>query len=1199
MRTENTLKLISLIPLLILFSFSSYYLYLSFDNYRNVATLNSNMKENNLLGELLVALAAERGLSNTYVSSNGVIGSDMLAAKGRAPTDKAYDALKAYHRANPKALETKTSAIVNNLDNLASMRERIDSLSIDANDMFFNYYSVIISLILERMKESTFKVAANSQITSLNIALASSFNDIEFNGQERGFISGLLGLYKPISPENLEMWISIASKTNTLSAIAVRPEETQQKIDSLVNKPDSQRIINDIEQVKAEIMLVAQTGEFLIDPTVWFTMMSNKIEIITGITSIIKDSLKVEVDNFFKLTIIQLAVAVSVWLISFILLIIGYIMSKNINKNILELGKVFTRVEELAGTKEKLDLRTSKDTTKAYGIIDKALESIAEEKRKAEDASYAKSIFLANMSHEIRTPLNGIIGFTELLKNTDLDGEKLEFLEVIEKSSENLLDIINNVLDLSKIESNKVEIDEIPFLPIPEFENAIEVYGPKATEKNIQLTSYIHPGLTDYLKGDITKIKEVIINLLSNAVKFTPQNGSINVVIDRGTSVKRGYANVIFSVEDTGIGIQESKIGEIFNAFSQADSTITRKYGGTGLGLTISSQYVALMGGKLQVESKEGRGSKFYFAIDLIETPSSEIRLQNRYSHFVCAMLSVPGSKKNHEKIIKTYLEYFGATVRSFTKFDELKDLIYKSGVNSVIVNLENLSAEDIKEYKKIKLPILTVLKPQDQKRIEEIMTQYVSIMFEPINITKLVKFLDQGRDLIPKDLKAQAPQPTQPQATEAEPKLETPTIFDKLDKPEEKTKTKTTKKVEVVEMIDPVGKPKIQEFANSDMTIKPKIEPVMTPTISVDVPVGLKGEANVITPAVAIKPQVEPAIAPKVSVDMPVGLKGETNIIAPVAPNTGNAFYKVPADKLENNTKFSARVLVAEDNEINQKLIKRTLEDIGLEIVTAANGLLAFEERQKGGYDIVFMDIAMPVMDGVEATHKILQYEKKHNMTHVPIVAITANALKGDREKFMSEGLDEYVTKPIKKDSILRVLNMFIPHKAVRDEKLEQELAKKFSSIIQEDEPVSNTVPAESNNVVEPEKVQNESIEQSKAKPTKDILVCKKSSLETRVFADMVKKINGSVDSATSIEDFKELIQSTDYKLILIDKEVTIEPSLKSIITSIKNSNGNTKVALFYELDKPSSMFDGLADVISHNIATRVQLQELIAKYL
>jgi len=199
------------------------------------------------------------------------------------------------------------------------------------------------------------------------------------------------------------------------------------------------------------------------------------------------------------------------------------------------------------------------------------------------------------MSHEIRTPLNGIVGFTELLKSTDLNEEQIEFITIIEKSSENLLSIINNILDLSKIESNKTELDTVIFDPIIEFENAVETYGIKASEKNIELDFYLDPSIDKKLIGDAVKLKEILINLLSNAIKFTDFGGKIKVEIKK-VSTKENQTELAFSIEDNGVGMTKEQQLNVFTAFTQADVSITRKYGGTGLGLTISTKFLELMG---------------------------------------------------------------------------------------------------------------------------------------------------------------------------------------------------------------------------------------------------------------------------------------------------------------------------------------------------------------------------------------------------------------------------------------------------------------------------------------------------------------------------------------------------------------------------------------------------------------------------
>ncbi|MDR2100771.1 MAG: nitrate- and nitrite sensing domain-containing protein, partial [Campylobacteraceae bacterium] len=862
-KTKNMLRLIAQFPLVILFLVSSYYLYASFVAYQNITRFEQKNEESIMLNELAIQLASERGLANAYLSSNGLIAREIIPQQ-RARTDSALKAFNSYYTTHEMSARVKS--VAEKLSQLSSIRTKVDNLEASPQEIFFDYYAQINRLILDEMRDSTLSTTTNSQITSLSNALISAYHDIEYNGQEMGFMAGVLSSYEPIPENLLHTWISISSQTATLQTTGLHTSGIEQTLNNILNAPEALQVYTDIEEAKGSIMQSSATGMFLIDPTLWFSMMSEKIKIINQAAGAIRQTLLEEITNYMTENIMRFFISATIWLVSLLLLFTGFIYSRKFFKNIQDLGNVFTRVEDLAGTQNRLDLDTAEDTSKAYKIIDQALINIALEKRKAEEASAAKSIFLANMSHEIRTPLNGIIGFTDLLKESGLDGEKLEFVEVIQKSSENLLTIINNVLDLSKIESNKVELDEIPFLPIQEFENAVEVYGPKAAEKNIQLSAYIDPSLTNYLKGDITKIKEVLINLMSNAVKFTPQNGSIVISIIRFESMVQGSTRIQFSVEDNGVGIPQSKLHDIFNAFSQADSTITRKYGGTGLGLTISSKFVDMMGGQLQVESTEGKGSKFFFALDLVETPSNEPLLLQRYTQYRFAMLTKANNVKLYEKFAKSYLEYFGAQIVQYSSFDELKKLVYNSSINSIFVDLENVSEDDIKQYKKIQLPIIVIMKPSQQRRFEEFNTDYISSIFEPINITKLVKVLDQKIGKLPKETAskiAQSQQVVQPQPivqpiqpAPIQPTIESvqPTITPSFIVPSIEPHiepTITPKAEEPIEFKEPV----INMINNDD--IKPK-EPDAQPTIDEEPKLDIKFDLKEETPTVTVQPIFE-----------------------------------------------------------------------------------------------------------------------------------------------------------------------------------------------------------------------------------------------------------------------------------------------------------------------------------------------------
>lgn len=304
--------------------------------------------------------------------------------------------------------------------------------------------------------------------------------------------------------------------------------------------------------------------------------------------------------------LIFFGIAGAIGIIGIFLLIFGYYTNQSELKNNMELKKIiFDAFENLTDEeKSKLSLDTYTDIENVYHQLQSLIANSKQDKEIALQANEAKSLFLANMSHEIRTPLNGIVGFTELLKSTDLNDEQKEFLSIITKSSENLLEIINSILDLSKIESNKVDVEHIIFDTHEEFDSTVETYAVRASEKDIELNYYIDPTISDKLKGDPTKIKEILINLLSNAVKFTNPHDQINVEINKVPNLATdtiGISTLMFKIQDNGVGMTKEQAERVFEAFSQADNTVTRKFGGTGLGLTISKEYAQLMGGKLEV----------------------------------------------------------------------------------------------------------------------------------------------------------------------------------------------------------------------------------------------------------------------------------------------------------------------------------------------------------------------------------------------------------------------------------------------------------------------------------------------------------------------------------------------------------------------------------------------------------------------
>lgn len=515
-------------------------------------------------------------------------------------------------------------------------------------------------------------------------------------------------------------------------------------------------------------------------------------------------------------------------------------------------------------------------------------EELRKAKEEADAANRAKSDFLANVSHEIRTPINNILGFLELLNSTELDKTQHEYVNTSRDSARTLLDIISDILDYSKIEKGKIEIDISDFTPGILFESTVELFAATAAEKNLGFYCYIDPDLPDHLEGDSLRIRQVLNNLISNAIKFTPSFGNIFVeilILEYG----KDYCMVGFSVKDTGIGVPIEKQRDIFSSFTQADSTIARKYGGTGLGLSISSNLVHLMGGKLQLESTPGKGSRFYFELKLPFPTSIGKRITKwKIEKDVCFYLLSAGNGRNpNEDIISRYLDSIGQKVR---RVAELSKIIPDKGKPVVFAVSSALSKEMKDRLEEAAGIIKTIMVCDDFVKHEKEFGNSTVFLSTPVTVSKIINAIQEIR-------------------------------IDTLHKTERK-------------------------------------------------------------------------------------------------------------DICEHELSLKGTILVVEDTPASQKLMKIMLEKMGLTVDIASDGKTAIYMFMAKHYDLVFMDINMPEYDGIETTKRILEKEKKNGKTHVPIVALTAKALKGDREKYMAEGMDEYISKPVDFETLRNVVHHFIGNK-------------------------------------------------------------------------------------------------------------------------------------------------------------------------
>ncbi len=868
------------LPIIILMAAASYFAYIHWQKYETNTSLKMQLDNTKLLQSL------EHSVLNEIVCVATMSQHKELMAKICNPTKKTTDAVM------QQILEQKEDNSLYTLEKVIfNIRHTIEDSGIAAVEKLVNgdldkEMNAFIQKNTEKLKNYSTTMDKKEFIRYY-----ADISNISYETEsEKALVSYYLSLRKPIPAKNLIYWDKTVSKSAIPSLTGDKISILHEDIESIWKQDKFQSTLRAIEDVRLDIMAHSSMGNYKSTVASWVSVLNQKQKVLHNVENMLLGHIFADVSKEINISKIMLAIALGALLLSILGLLFFFNIwrKESVKKNLLNdlLTKVLGDNTETRNVKLTDELSSYKIV---YDYIGSSYESIKDKENAAYMENKTNATFLNNLAYEIRTPLNGISGYTKLLKETPLNVEQSDFVYLIENSFENLDSILGRVSSDSSLPAQKLEVENITFDIVRKIESAVETFSIKSDQKDIVLGLYIDPSLPLKVKGDATKLSQIMTNLIDNALESSNAYDTIDISLEKIHS-DADHVSIKFSIKDEGIGYNIEELEDISNNFDTLESVnnisnIDMK------NLTISNKIIKRMGGKLELFSEKGIGSNFFFTLTFEkDNKQHDFAVYPTFKGMKVG-LALPSKEINRQidRNLELYVKHLDAEITIYdydTLFESDKE-INLPDLMFVYHNYARLEGE-LESFSNLGCKVALITSGTLRSRIDTDKYIFSSIVYAPITMGKVVKIF-------------------------AESKLEIPLIEEVLE-------------------------------------------------------------------------------------DENDGLKKFENIHA----------------------------LVAEDNDISKRIITNILEKYGIEVTVAVDGAKAFELRRENDFDIIFMDIEMPIMDGIESTSKILYYEGVNQFKHIPIIALASDADVTAKEKYLKAGMDDYIAKPIKANSIYELVQKF-----------------------------------------------------------------------------------------------------------------------------------------------------------------------------